>query len=220
MRARALVAFCLLLAGVPFGCTREEIRLAPSALEAARLDAHVETIFADVRVESAAELEADRVRVEHAHRLAYLVEAYRAAAGHYPLAVPDSLVFRQTLIGELHDRKRLARNLGETWVEPEAFAEALRAVLGPGVEVPGDPLPDAQGTRAYAYGVYGTGYTLAVMLYHPAGWSEGIAPHQWQYRLGSEENLDLPVLATRKLLEGGYPGNRVARARDAAVAGF
>jgi len=205
----------VLLLGLPaLGCSGE-IRLTPSPGEQRHLDAHVEAVFTDVKEKDTAQLRADRQRVSDVHQIAYLAERYHEETGHYPFAEPDSSVFLQTLIGEHIGR---TDGFGETYVSQEVLLADLRAVLGPEVELPRDPLPDEDGTRTYSYGVYGRSYTAAVMLYHPVGWSEGILPRRWQYRVGAYESLELPVLQAAKLLDGGYASTQPARWRDPSMA--
>jgi hypothetical protein len=107
---------------------------------------------------------------------------------------------------------------GDTYVTQEELLEELREVLGPEVALPDDPIPESDGSRAYAYGVYGRAFVAAAMLYHPVGWSEGILPRQWQYRVGANEDLDLPILQMSRLLQGGYSEPRPARWRDPIMA--
>jgi len=212
MRAIALPLFLLLAS------CRSEPGLTPSPAEEARLDAHVESIFAGVAVEDAAQLDADHARIRAIHRIAYLAMCFHERAGRYPLADAQAPAFRQTLIGSDAGKTDA---LGETYVTQETFLAELRSVLGPEVVLPVDPLPQTEhGPRTFVYGVYGKGFTAAAMLYHPAGWSEGILLRQWQYRVGSYENLDLPVMSVATLLAGGYATPRPARWRDPSMAGL
>jgi hypothetical protein len=189
--------------------------LEPSPHERTRLEAHLSAIFADVEPMDEAQLEADRVRARHVHQLGYWAQRFHDRKGYYPLASPDSSVFRQTLIGSMIPN---VEGFGDTYVAQESLLAELREVLGPEVSLPEDPIPEPDGSRAYAYGVYGHAFVAAAMLYHPAGWSEGILPRQWQYRVGAVENPDLPILQISLLLEGAYAEPRRARWRDPAMA--
>jgi hypothetical protein len=189
--------------------------LEPSPEEQARLDAHLASIFADVEPEDDAQLEADSTRARHVHQLGYWAQKFYERKGYYPLASPDSSVFRQTLIGSAIGN---VEPFGETYVPQDSLLAELRAVLGPEVMLPDDPIPEPDGSRAYGYGVYGRTFVAAAMLYHPVGWSEGILPHQWQYRVGSIENPDLPILQISLLLDGAYADSRPPRWRDPTLA--
>lgn len=210
---RRHVYFVLTLGIALVSCSEAGPRTEPTAEEQSHLDAHVARIFAEVTAEDPAQLEADRQRVRDVHRIAYLVEQFRIETGSYPLA--DTLTGRlaNVVIGEDnsirdHDDHHLP--------EDELVAE-LRRVLGPDVDLPHDPLPG--GFRSYVYTVYGRGYGTAAMLYHPVGWSEGILSRQWQYRVGSTEGADTPMLQATKLLAGGYGQSRSAQWRDPSMAG-
>jgi hypothetical protein len=187
----------------------------PSEEEQANLDAHVAQIFEGVVADDPASLEADRERVRRVHALACLIERYYDETGTYPLVDPVEGTMCNVLVGNPHTR--VPRD-SDYYAREDSLLVLLQDVLGWDVALPVDPDPDLAGVRCFAYGAYGSGYTVATMLANPVGWSEGILPGQFQYRLGSYESLQLPVLETRKLLAGEYPNNRTARWRDPSMA--
>ena len=191
-------------------------RTEPTTKERAHLDAHVERIFADVKEEDAAQLAADRRRAADIHHIAYLVEQYKTETGTYPLVDTVEGTLKNVVIG---DDGGFSEGKEHYASETEFLAE-LRRILGVEATLPHDPLPgDRQNGYIYVYSVYGSGYVTAAMLYHPVGWSEGILPHQWQYRVGSYESLEMPVLEAAKLFAGEYQTSVAARPRDPSMAG-
>jgi hypothetical protein len=87
-------------------------------------------------------------------------------------------------------------------VDFETFADDLKAVLGAGIHLPFDPSGDTSGAKVYAYGVYGSAYTVAAYLHHHVVFSERVMGDTIQYRVGSGENESLPILEYAKLVAG------------------
>ncbi len=56
--------------------------------------------------------------------------------------------------------------------------------------------------KIYSYGAYGAGYTVAASLHHHVVFSERVMGDTIQYRVGSYENVSLPVLEYAKLIAG------------------
>jgi hypothetical protein len=196
------------------GCSgSDELSLMPTPEVQGRLDAHVAMIFDGVSEESATQYEADRERVRRVHQIAWLVEQYHKETDAYPLVDPEGGV-RNVMIG--NPNTKVPKD-DEHYVHEDTLLAALQDVLGYDFELPGEPLPDSKGFYCLMYGVYGRGYTVATMCYHPVGWSEGIMPGQWQYRVGSYESLDLPVMQASKLFAGEYASNHKARPRDPSM---
>jgi|SRR5690606_37208772 len=196
------------------GCASDS-GLEPNPEQQRHLDTHIEAIFAGVEPLDDEQLEADRTRVRDVHRLAFWAQRFHRRTGRYPLASPDSAVFRQTLIGSSIGN---VEPFGDTYVDQESLLAELRAVLGPEVTLPDDPIPEEDGSRVYSYGVYGRTFVAAAMLYHPVGWSECVSPGEWQYRVGAVENENLPILQVSLLLAGAYAESRPPRWRDPTLA--
>lgn len=192
-------------------CGSDEISLVPTPKVQEHLDAHVATIFDGVSSEDAAQFEADHERVRRVHQIAWLVEQYYKEAGTYPL-VDGTL--KNIMIGNPNTKVPKDK---EHWVHEDTLLAELQYHLGYDLVLPEEPLPDSKGYYTFMYSAYGRGYTVAVMCYHPVGWSEGIMPGQWQYRVGSYESLQLPVMEAAKLFAGEYPNNRKARPRDPSM---
>lgn len=204
----------MLTTALVLGCASSS-NLEPNPKQQSHLDQHLSAIFADVEVVDDAQLEADRTRVQTVHRLGYWAQRFHERTGRYPLASLDSAVFRQTLIGSSIGN---VESFGDTYVHQDSFLAELREVLGPEVTLPDDPFPEEDGSRVYSYGVYGRKFVAAAMLYHPVGWTEGILPYQWQYRVGAVEDRNLPILQISLLLDGAYPESRPPRWRDPSLA--
>lgn len=88
------------------------------------------------------------------------------------------------------------------FVDFDTFANGLKAVLGAGIHIPFDPGGDASGLKVYSYSVHGTGYGVAATLRRHAAFSERVTGDQVQYRVGSREDVSLPMLEYAKLIAG------------------
>ena len=201
MFARLLSTLVIVLAAT--SCSRHEagepratFRLQPDAQTRLHLHQHVTDIFADVSAEDGYQLKLDRKRVSDIHQLAFLVELYKMHTGNYPFVDPTEGAITNVIFGDDTERD------DEHHVDDEVFVAELARVLGDSLVLPLEPTGDA--ARHYVYSVYGRNYGVAAMLYHPTGWSEGIQPEQWQYRLGSSESAQIPMLQASKLFAGDY----------------
>ena len=159
------------------------------------LQAQYESVFADLKIEDQAAFEADQQRVRDVHAIARLADAYNQKAGHYPLVTPEGSMKNVIMIAGKEARQK-------TDVTYEDFVADLKKVLGEDITVPTDPAPGDNGAFSYSYSAYGQGYTTAAMLYHHTPFSEEILSHSCQYRVGSAENTQLPILQFSKLVDG------------------
>ncbi|MCZ6767122.1 MAG: hypothetical protein O7D32_09355 [bacterium] len=207
MRYYRLILVLLII--VTASCSTSTPSLELSEKQRSNLNDHVDRIFAGVATEDPEQMLADRQRVADIHYIAFLVEQYRDVAGSYPFVRPGGGI-KNVIIGEDNG----VSNREERYLSEAEFLAELRNMLGNEVTLRHDPIPTGEsGSRHYVYSVYGASYGTAAYLYHPIGWSEGILPNQWQYRLGSSEDLDLPVLQATKLFSGGYGTSRRAQRR-------
>jgi hypothetical protein len=161
-----------------------------------RLDAHIEKVFAGVVANDAAQLAADRQRVRDVHAIAALVEDYKTRTGRYPLVGPDGAM-KNVVIAPW-----LPRHRNETTVDFDTFAGDLKAVLGAGLHIPFDPDNNAESEKVYVYSTLGTGYGVAAGLHHHVAFSERVMGDHVQYRVGSREDVVLPILEYGKLVAG------------------
>jgi hypothetical protein len=189
----------------------DEISLVPTPKVQEHLDAHVAAIFDAVSAENPEQFDADQERVRRVHQIAWLAEQYYKETGSYPLA--DGTL-KNIMIG--NPNTRVPKD-NEHYVHEDTLLAELQYHLGYDLTLPQEPLQDSKGYYGFTFSVYGSGYTVAAMCYHPVGWSEGIMPGQWQYRVGSYENPQLPVMEAAKLFAGKYPNNRKARPRDPSM---
>ena len=183
--------------------------LHPGAQVRTHLRTHVAQIFADVATKDAYQLKLDRQRVTDLHQLAFVVELYKEQTGGYPFVDPVDGTLVNVILGDETERD------DAHYVDDELFVIELSRVLGDSLELALEPSGD--NARYYVYSVSGNNYAVAAMLYHPVGWSEGILPQQWQYRVGSIEGTQIPVLEASKLFAGGYTGTRSAQSRDPSM---
>jgi hypothetical protein len=181
----ALILGALLLAG----CGKSKVETAKS------VEAQVQKMLEGVPVEDAAQFEADKQRVRDLHALAALIDAYHAKKGAYPLADPERKIKNVNISTQEFPTS-------DAVVPLDAFVAELKSVLGDDVAVPLDPMPMEDRTKLYIYSVYGSTYTVACVLYHHATFAEKIMDHYCQYRLGSNEDPNLPILVHAKVIDG------------------
>lgn len=159
------------------------------------LKSHFDSVFADLKIENQAAFEMDQQRVRDVHQIARLAAAYHEKAGHYPLVTPEGSMKNAIMAPGQKARQK-------TDVTYEDFVSELKKILGKDITVPTDPSPGEGGSFSYSYSAYGQGYTTAAILYHHAPFSEKMGEHYCQYRVGSMENKDLPILQFSKIVDG------------------
>lgn len=207
------LSFVVILLLLPFfGCSKPEstdpkptFSLHPNARVRKHLQRHLEDIFAEIDVSDANQLDLDRQRVTDIHQLAFVIELYKERTGTYPFVDPVEGSISNVILGDDVERD------DPHYIDDATFVTELARVLGDSLQLALEPTGEA--SRHYVYSVYGQRYGVAAMLYHPVGWSEGIRPEQWQYRVGSSEGTQFPMLEARRLFAGGYAASRPARYR-------
>lgn len=169
--------------------------LSPEEKTTSALQAQFDLVFTDIKIEDQAAYEADQQRVRDVHAIARLAAAYHEKAGHYPLVNPEGSMKNAIMAPGQEARQK-------SDVTYEDFVSELKKVLGEDIVVPTDPAPGDKGSFSYSYSAYGRGYTTAAILYHHTPFSEKMNEHYCQYRVGSMENKDLPILQFSKIVEG------------------
>lgn len=169
--------------------------LSPEEKITTALRAQFDSVFTDVEIEDQAAYVADQQRVRDVHAIARLAAAYHEKAGHYPLVNPEGSMKNAIMVPGQEARQK-------TDVSYEDFVSELKKVLGEGITVPTDPSPGDKISFSYSYSAYGQGYAAAAILYHHTPFSEKMSDHYCQYRVGSIENKDLPILQFSKIVDG------------------
>lgn len=159
------------------------------------LQAQFDSVFADLKIEDPSAFEMDQQRVRDIHQIARLCAAYKNKAGHYPLVTPEGSMKNAIMVPDKEARQKSDVTFND-------FVSDLKAVLGDDIIVPIDPAPGESGRYIYSYSAYGKGYAAAAYLYHHAPYSEKLGDHYCQYRVGSRENTQLPILEFNKIIDG------------------
>lgn len=165
---------------------------------------------------------ADAKRVDDVHRIAALVESYKARRGHYPYAdrfenVPAGYVAVPIAVNitdrELPEHYRYPPPGVSGLVLPSAEFEAeLKSVLGRDIVIPYDPgRPAGDAPAFYQYFMDGRAYYVSANLYSPTAETRAIGPHYHKYQVGS---VAAPARRVRRFLD--IPPAELAAARRAA----